>query len=205
MAETIDVSVLPRLSPVSLAEAGDLAREVFAELSHAAPDNPVLGTCMHNPQLMRMQSPLSQYLKLSDCLPARHREIAILRNAWNCGADYMWASHGQAGLACGLTQDEIDRISVGSDAPGWSAEERTVLRAADELHATCHVTDETWAELAAQYDARQLIELVVLVGHYRTIAGVMNAVGIRPPTGRSEDVPGNRFLFASPLQVAERE
>jgi 4-carboxymuconolactone decarboxylase len=191
----IDGSLLPRFSPISYAEADDQTRGVFDELPHAPRDNVVLGTFMRNPQLTRVHSPFVGYMKDSTCLPVRHREIAILRSAWNCGADYQWVMHNQIGLACGLLQEEIDRVAAGAESPGWSPEERGVLRAVDELHSTCHVSDETWATLAGQYDERQLIEFLVLVGNYRTIAYVMNGVGIRPPGGKSPDLPGNRFLF----------
>jgi alkylhydroperoxidase family enzyme len=192
---TIDVSSLPRINPISYAEADDQTREVFDELQHPSPDDVVLGTFMRNPQLTRVHSPFVRYMKDSTCLPVRHREIAILRSAWNCGADYQWAMHNQIGLACGLFQDEIDRVAAGPESPGWSPEERSVLSAVDELHLNCRISDETWAMLARQYDERQLIEFLVLVGNYRTIAYVMNGVGIRPPSGDSPDLPGNRFLF----------
>jgi len=192
---TIDVSLLPRFGPISYAEADDETRAVFDELGHASPDNVVLGTFMRNPQLTRLHFPFVGYMKDSACLPVRHREIAILRCAWNCGADYQWVAHNQIGLACGLLQDEIDRVPTGAEAPGWAPAEKIVLSAVDELHHTCRVSDETWAGLASQYDERQLIEFLVLVGNYRTIAYVMNGVGIRPPGGESPDLDGNRFLF----------
>ncbi len=195
--ETVDVKLLPRFGPISYAEAGPPARQVYEELRRPSPDNVVLGTFMRNPELTRVHSPFVSYLKNSTCLPVRHREIAILRSAWNCGADYQWEMHNQIGLECGLTREEIDRIPAGAESPEWTTEERWVLRAVDELHTTCRVGDRTWAGLARQYDERQLVELLVLVGNYRTIAYVMNGVGIAPPSGSSPDLPGNRFLFTS--------
>jgi alkylhydroperoxidase family enzyme len=196
MAERTDASRFPRFAPVTYEEADDLTREVFDELTHAPRDNPVLGTFLHNPELMRRQSPLNEFLKQSTCLPPRQREIVILRVAWNCGADYMWATHTERALECGLRADDIDRIRDGAAAPGWSEDDRVLLEAVDELHLTCHATDETWAGLARQFDERQLVEVLVLTGNYRTLAYVMNGVGIRPPAGESPDLPGNQFLFA---------
>jgi alkylhydroperoxidase family enzyme len=196
--EPIDVQQLPRIGPVSYADAGPRARHVYEELRRPSPDNVVLGTFMRNPDLTRVHSPFVAYMKNSTCLPVRHREIAILRSAWICGADYQWEMHNQIGLECGLTREEIDRIPAGADSPEWMAEEVLVLRAVDELHSTCRVGDRTWAGLARQYDEGQLVELLVLVGNYRTIAYVMNGVGIPPPSGVSPDLPGNRFLFSTP-------
>jgi 4-carboxymuconolactone decarboxylase len=195
---TVDVSLLPRFRPIFYAEAEPRARQVYDELRHPSSDNVVLGTFMRNPDLTRVHSPFVSYMKTSSCLPVRHREIAILRTAWNCGADYQWEMHTRIGLDCGLSRAEIDRIPAGPESPEWSDDEINVLRAVDELHSTCRVADKTWAGLRNQYDERQLIEFLVLAGNYRTIAYVMNGVGIAPPSGESPDLPGNRFLFRSP-------
>ena len=69
------------------------------------------------------------------------------------------------------------------------------LRAVDELYACCRVGDDTWAALAAMYDTSQLLEFLLLVGNYRTLSYVQNSVGIRPVTGTTPNIPGNRFLF----------
>jgi 4-carboxymuconolactone decarboxylase len=196
--EKVDVKLLPRFGPISYADAGPRARQVYEELGRSSTDNVVLGTFMRNPDLTRVHSPFVSYMKNSTCLPVRHREIAILRSAWSCGADYQWEMHNEIGLECGLTQEEIDRIPSGAESPEWTTEEANVLRAVDELHSTCRVGDETWAGLTRQYDERQLVEFLVLVGNYRTIAYVMNGVGIAPPSGVSPHLPGNRFLFSSP-------
>lgn len=152
-------------------------------------------TFMHHPDLFRVHSPFVQYLKNSTTLPLRHREIVILRSAWNCGSDDQWVNHTEIGLVSGLSQDDIDRIPAGAGAPGWSSEEAVVLAAVDQLHLSCRVDDDTWAALARGYDERQLIELLLLAGNYRTLAYVQNTIGIRPVTGTTPNIPGNRFLF----------
>ena len=90
------------------------------------------------------------------------------------------------GRAAGLTDDEIRRVQDGPDAPGWSADDATLLRAADELHDDSCITDATWEALAARYDQRQLIELPMLVGHYHLVAYALNSLGVQ----REPGVPG---------------
>jgi hypothetical protein len=36
---------------------------------------------------------------------------------------------------------------------------------------------------------------MLLVGNYRTLSYIQNSVGIRPVSGTSPNIPGNRFLF----------
>jgi 4-carboxymuconolactone decarboxylase len=195
---TTDPPSLPRIEPVTYAEADERTKEAFDALPHVAPDYAVLGTFMRNPDLTRVHSPLMQYLKYSECLPARHRELAILRSAWMCGTDYQWAMHSQIALTAGLTQDEVDAVPSGAQSPLWAGPDRAVLTAVDELHSNCRVSEETWVALATHYDARQLLELLFLVGSYRTLAYAMNSIGIRPPGGESPNLPGNHFTFTAP-------
>jgi alkylhydroperoxidase family enzyme len=131
----------------------------------------------------------------STCLPLRHRELAILRTAWDCGADFMWEMHNEIGLRCGLSQEEIERVGAGPDHAAWSPEEAAVIRSMDELHVHSRIADQTWKILTCMYDNRQLIELITLAGSYHVMAYMMGAIGIRPPSGESPNLPGNRFLF----------
>jgi alkylhydroperoxidase family enzyme len=201
MRVTIDVTSLPRFAPISYAEADDHTRKVYDELKrYAPPGDVVFGTFMRNPDLTRVRLPFSNYLRTSTCLPVRHREIAILRTAWNCGADRQWAMHDEIAQTCGLSRDEIDRIPDGAADSRWTPDEAIVLRAVDELHFARRIGDETWAILARQYSEAQLVELMVLVGNYQSIAYVMNSVGLRPPNQESPDLPRNTFLFSKSNQ-----
>ena len=72
-------------------------------------------------------------------------------------------------------------------ADGWSDPfDATLIRAADELHDTGCISDETWDDLAARYDERQLIEVPMLVGHYHMVAFTLNSLGVQ----REPGVPG---------------
>ena len=82
--------------------------------------------------------------------------------------------------------DEIGRVPAGSDAPGWDDFDRTLVRAADELHHDARIGDATWEALAARYDERQLIEVPMLVGHYHMVAFALNTFGVE----REEGVAG---------------
>lgn len=137
----------------------------------------IFTTLARHPGLFRRWLPFAGTL-LNGRLSGRDRELVVLRTALVCGCDYEWAHHTVLGLQAGLTEDEIERVRAGADAPGWSAHEATLLRAADELHARSVVTDVTWAALAEHYDERQLIELTLLVGQYHMVAFAANSLGV---------------------------
>ena len=77
--ETVDVKLLPRFQPISYADAGPRARQVYEELGRSSPDNAVLGTFMRNPDLTRVHSPFVAYMKNSTCLPTIRNKL----RAWS--------------------------------------------------------------------------------------------------------------------------
>ena len=87
------------------------------------------------------------------------------------------------GRLVGVTDDDLARIKVGPDAEGWSPIEASILRAADELHGDACITDSTWAALAAEFDEAQLIELVMVIGHYHLVSFALNSLGVRREPG----------------------
>jgi 4-carboxymuconolactone decarboxylase len=127
-------------------------------------------------------------------LPARVRELAILRTGWNCRSEYEFGQHAVLARKVGVSDEDIVRVQSGPNAEGWTELESAMLRAADELHADACITDETWATLAAHLDERQLIEVPVLVGQYHLVAYMLNSLGIELEPGLAfPTVPPNTW------------
>jgi alkylhydroperoxidase family enzyme len=188
-------SSTPRLTPVSADDADEEVRKAMDRHSQlATPGNVVLGTLMHHPGLAELYMPFSDFLKQGGVLSPRDRELAILRTAWNCGADYQWVTHARLAREVGFTDEEVEMVSVGPEAAGWNQFESAVLRAVDELHECSRIEWATWDALRMRFEAAALIELLMLVGNYQMIAFVMNSVGLSPAEP-APDLPGNTFSF----------
>ena len=145
----------------------------------------VFTTLVRHPDLFRTWTPLLEQL-LNGRLPARDRELLILRTGWNCGSEYEWGQHVVVGRRVGLTDEEIGRVRDGPSAAGWDDSASLLLRAADELHVDADVSERTWTELADLYDEQQLVEILVVVGHYHMVAMVLNSLQIERDAG----IPG---------------
>jgi 4-carboxymuconolactone decarboxylase len=173
----------PRIPPLPPDEQDDQARELLAGVQVAdAPASNIFATLVRHPGLFRRWLPLGGKL-LTGKLPARDRELLILRTAVLCHADYEWGQHRLIGRSCGIAEEEIARIRSGSEAEGWAAFDAALLRAAEELHDTANIADATWEALAERYDERQLIEVPMLVGHYHMVAFTLNALGVELEPG----------------------
>lgn len=160
-------------------------RELLDQSSSGAEtDANIFTTLVRAPGLFRRWLPFGGKL-LSGKLPARDRELLILRTGWNCRAEYEWAQHVRLALRLGITASEVERVALGPDADGWSPFDAALLRAADELHETSTISDATWSIVAERYDTAQLIELPMLVGHYHLVAMTLNTLGVELDDGLS--------------------
>ena len=128
----------------------------------------------------------SYILSRRNALPPRERELAILRTGFNCGAGYEWTQHRAIGLEAGLTEAEILAIKQGADEPSWSAIDRAILSACDELTRDFHVSDATWAALSALGDKARM-DLVMTVGQYTQVSMMLNSFGVQLDPGQTLD------------------
>lgn len=192
----IDVAALPRLGRAPAQHSAE--QGAAAGLNrHPSMEDMSMRTLMWNPPLQDAYAQFSAALRGAARVPAREREIAILRHAWDCGADYQWGMHVESGRAAGLTDAEIESLT--QDGGGdWAPHEAALIRAVDELHAVSRVSDAVWAALSAHYSEADLIELFMVVGSYHLLAYIQNTVGIRPPDGTIPYRPGNSFTFSDP-------
>ena len=171
----------PRIAPLSADERTPSAQALLDSVTVAGAEANIFTTLVRAEGLTRKWLPLGGKL-LNGRLPARDRELLILRTAWNCRAEYEWAQHVVIGRAVGLTDEEIGRVPEG---PGgdWSGADSILLRAADELHRESDLEDGTWAALAGMYDTQQLIEIPMLVGHYHMVAMTLKALRVQLDPG----------------------
>lgn len=172
-----------RIEPVPFIERKGHIRELLDQSSAGTgPDANIFTTLVKAPGLFRCWLPFGGKL-LNGKLPARDRELLILRTGWNCRAEYEWAQHARIALRCDLTVEDVARVMLGPDEGSWSGFDATLLRAADELHDSSTLSDATWASLAARYDTEQLTELPMLVGHYHMVAMTLNSLGVELDEG----------------------
>lgn len=171
----------PRIPPLPPEEQDQQARELLDGVRvAAAPDAPtanIFSTLVRHPGLFRRWSPFGGKL-LAGKLPARDRELLILRTGWLCRAEYEWAQHRLISLSVGLSEAEVERVREGPEAEGWAGFDAVLLRAADELHREFRISDPTWEALGTRYDERQLIEVPMVVGHYHMVAFTLNSLGV---------------------------
>jgi 4-carboxymuconolactone decarboxylase len=172
----------PRLAPLSDEEMNEELRARFG-------DGPILNifrTLAHHPKLTKRWLVFGNHVLAKSTLAPREREIVILRVGWLCRCGYEWGQHVEIGRGSGLSNEEIERITQGPEAPGWNALEQALLRATDELHGDSFISDETWAALSEHLEIQQIMDLIFAVGQYQIVSMALNSLGVQPEPGLPE-------------------
>jgi alkylhydroperoxidase family enzyme len=174
---------MTRIPPLPPDEWPETMSDALAALRPAEPRHPLpardpsrpkglnaLGMLAHHPALARAFNTFNGHVLFATTLSARQRELLVLRVAALRDSTYEWTQHVVLAGDAGLTADEVERAAEGSRAEGWSASDRALVAAAEELVADARIGDETWTVLAADLDEQQLMDLVFTVGAYDLVA-----------------------------------
>jgi alkylhydroperoxidase family enzyme len=166
----------PRLEPVPSAQWDErLTRLLTSAPGGTEEPMHLFTTLSHQPELFRRWLGFGGAL-LSGHLPGRLRELVILRTAYRFDARYEWAHHIELAGAQGISGAEIAALGGDLSVQDWEPFERAALAAVDETKDAGAVSDATWSALAQHLDAADLVELVMLVGHYILLSTVLRSL-----------------------------
>jgi alkylhydroperoxidase family enzyme len=125
--------------------------------------------------LLRLGSSILAEQKLN----ARLRELAILRVAKMSPAEYEWVQHVPIAKMVGATDEEIAAIDRGEvEAKCLDADAQLVLRFTTEVVRDARPSDSTLDAAKARFSAQEIVELVLAIGFYMTMARLMETTGI---------------------------
>lgn len=114
-------------------------------------------------------------------LALRERELVILRVCANNRSEYEWGVH-VAGFAskAGFDRAQLEATVRGDADDGcWTDRECLLLRLCDTLHVSSEIPEPLWLELRAACSEQAILELLMLIGQYRTVSIMTN--GLRLP------------------------
>ena len=159
------------------AEQRELMTDKQAQLS-------LFQLCARHPEVLRRLKATGSFANQVTVLPARSREIMILRMAWLLQSEFEWGQHHPIAIAAGLTADEIERTKAGPGDERGSEWDRAVLIAIDGLVSDCMIPTESWDVLRSEWSEEMMLELVIFFGHYIMVATFANTFGLGAPPGK---------------------
>lgn len=167
----------PRIAPLPEDEWTDEVRELLPK--GVRPLN-IFTTLVRHPKLFKRWMVFGGHILSKSTLTARDRELLILRIGALCRSEYEFHQHTRIGRDAGISDEEIQRLQQArGDAGGWNERDALLIRATDELHAQQMITDPTWAALRANWNEKQLIDLLFTVGQYMMVSMVLNTLGVQ--------------------------
>ncbi len=138
----------------------------------------IFGVLGNHPDMLKRWLVFATHVLSKNSLSPRDRELLILRTGWNCRSVYEWGQHVVIARQCDITDDEIEAVKSGADAPSWSSHDRLLMIAADELHLHQSLSEHTWNALTDAYDTEQVLDLIATVGNYHLVAMFLNSTGV---------------------------
>jgi AhpD family alkylhydroperoxidase len=173
----------PRIGPGTRREIGwvnALIVSVIGRLAGTGKPPNIFTTLARHRRLFRVWLRFAGALMPRGSLPRADTELVIMRVAYNCRCDYEWRHHEPLARAAGLTAEDLERVLDGPGARGWRPRQMMLLRTTDELHETREISDRHWQRLRREFSDEELIELLMLIGHYELLAMTLNALRVQP-------------------------
>ncbi|HEY1304668.1 MAG TPA: hypothetical protein VGF24_13995 [Vicinamibacterales bacterium] len=139
----------------------------------------VFVTFVRNPTADRVRGPINQHILNGTTLSVRQRETLLMRIGVLCRSECEWAAHSRLGRRAGMTDADVARIVNGPDSAPGDPIDTALLRVTDELYRDDRVSDDTWTALAKTFDTKQLLDVLIAVGGYRSTSMAINSAGVQ--------------------------
>ncbi len=139
----------------------------------------VFRTFVRNPPADRVRGAINGLVNSRSTLSPRHRELLLMRIGVLCRSEYEYAAHSRIGRQLGMTDADVARIVGGPDSGSGDPIETALLRATDELFENDLISATTWDALAKTLDAKQLVDVLIAVGGYRSTSMLINSAGVQ--------------------------
>jgi alkylhydroperoxidase family enzyme len=151
----------------------------------------VVRICAHASQgLFEAQGQLGRAVANPDALEPRMRETVILRVAHLSNSDYELHHHIPLGRAAGLSEAELAALARGNHGaldPLLAA----VARFTDEVVTQLSPSDDTLANLRNLVSDQTVVNIVLTIGCYMSIARLIAVTGIEPDANALGHLPSS--------------
>jgi AhpD family alkylhydroperoxidase len=131
----------------------------------------------------------------SPVLPARLRELVVLRTAYLMDCAYELGQHNDIAPTAGVTEQEINALTSESgweqaDSVHFSDAERSVLQLTTELLTTRGVSDALFDQVHDALGSEATIEVLMVISRYAGLALMLNALDVELDENARLIVPG---------------
>ena len=163
-----------------------LARE-FAEIDAIAGSRGRVGpnfqTLLNSPEAGGRFAAFGEYVRFHGDVPSRLKELAIITAAREANNDYVWTAHERLAREQGVTDPIINAIRHRTTPDGLTGDDAAVVRFAKELLTRHEIADATFEPMQQQLGNKGVMDLILLIMYYHSLAHTLQAVKLEMPAG----------------------
>ncbi len=171
---------MPRVKYVEKADASPEVKKIYetfeGQFSLAVPN--VAKALANSPGLAARVFPLANYFMNESKLDKRYRELAVLMLMHRCDCEYGFVRHIDIAKKCGLSQEQIDNVGNYQSCPLFSADDKVVLRYADELTRNARVDDDLYAQAEKVVGKEHIVDLNGAIAFWNMMARNLNGLQV---------------------------
>jgi 4-carboxymuconolactone decarboxylase len=166
-----------RIPYAAAAEFAELMRR--SGFPEQTPQTNAFSMLAHAPAVSASVLRLVFALLTETALDPKLRELVILRVAHRCDGEYVWVQHAAIAGTTGVSDAQTAALKRGeTPADLFTDRERRAFAFADEVFDTCRAADDTFRAVRELFSPREVVELVLLIGYFRMISGLMTTLDV---------------------------
>jgi 4-carboxymuconolactone decarboxylase len=147
------------------------------------------GLNLYSPKAAQHLSGLSNYLRYESGLSGRVREVAILVTAREMDQQFEWTAHEPNALKEGVPPEVIEVIKGRKTTDNLSEADATIIQLGRQVFGEKKVASDVFARARKLFGDRGLVELVLLMGSYSSIAALLTTFDVQLAPGQKPLLP----------------
>lgn len=163
------------VTPGTRPALADIERHILQERGRISP---LYGVLLNSAPLAQGWEAMLTAIRNRSSVPARLRELVILRIATLNGAPYEFEAHVPHALKAGVPEQDIVALKNGVFADTLDPLDRLVLELTDTMTRQIEVPDALFERVRASFDDTQLVELIATVAAYNMVSRFLVALHV---------------------------
>jgi 4-carboxymuconolactone decarboxylase len=152
------------------------------------------GLNLYSPKAALHLSGLSNYLRYESLLSGRVRETAILTTAREMENQFEWFAHEAVALKEGVPAEVIDVIKHRKAVDDIPEMEAAIIQLGRQAFGDKNVSPEVFARARKFFGDQRLVEMVLLMGSYASIATLLTTFDVQLPPGQKPLMPPRQTI-----------
>ena len=144
------------------------------------PENNLYRVLNNSPNCCRIAQRMADFVFKGSRLDGRLKELAIMAVAYLARSKYAWAHHLVICKKYGVSEEDVRQLMNRLDGRPHALDDRARLTvdAAREMTENIAMSDETFGALRGFLNNEEMVDLVVIIGHYNGMGRVLRTLAI---------------------------